>query len=414
MSYEEDCYSSFAFFMGMFCQADTSSPVFFHNGCTRTESTETFDEVVYELCHDVCGDGNVRSSVSYDCNKYDNLHVPRKDEMVIQNVYRSPNIDINVDLCMDSNGYYPEEGSKKMYSEFAFYDKSLGVSRYEDCGKKHLYEQHHSCKGELMNKYCGVFSASRLSHTNYKQNDMFQVENEETVELLDNFFSECNDTDFRSKVLSFSTLIPPSASRQSHKVHRVIVTEINVDLSCSYVSPCTIQDPVYINFDDDMMQLHLDDPHFSNADDKDFSHVKFQWHHQCLLSSLTGMMKDYGKVESTVSFTTFKYNLLSVCDKATRAYNGAHENFLENFIISIMIHCIRHGMKEINEEVSWLKKKDDKHDDFRLLYSPGIVHLLSALNMFRRSLSKQVQLNDRTLICKKIWFNDWLLVDGKV
>ena len=45
---------------------------------------------------------------------------------------------------------------------------------------------------------------------------------------------------------------------------------------------------------------------------------------------------------------------------------------------------MRHGMKEINEEVSWLKKKDDKHDDnnFQLLYSPSIVHLLSALNTF--------------------------------
>ena len=240
---------------------------------------------------------------------------------------------------------------------------------------------------------------------------MFQVENEEMVcgdvpidyELLDNFFGECNDTDFRSKVLSFSTLIPPPASRQSHKVCRVIVTKANADLSCSYVSPCTIQDPVYVNFDDDMMQLRLDDPHFSTADDKDFSHVKFWWHCQCLLSSLTGMMKDYGKVKSTVSFTTFKYNLLSVCDKAERVYNGARENFLENFIISIMIHCMRHGIKEINEEVLRLKKKDNKHDDddFRLSYSSSIVHLLPALNTFQRNLCKQVQLTDRTLICKK-------------
>ena len=236
--------------------------------------------------------------------------------------------------------------------------------------------------------------------------DVFQVKNEEMIcgnipmdyELLDNFFSERNDTDFRSKVLSFSTLIPPPASRQSHKVHRVIVTEINLDLLCSYVSPCTIQDPVYVNFDDNMIQLHLDDPHFS-TDDKDFSHIKFRWHHQCLLSSLTGIMKDYGKVESTLSFATFKYKLLSVYDKAEIAYDDACEDFFENFIISIMTHCMRHRMKEINEEMVWLKK--DKHDDFWLLYSPSIVHLLSALNMFRRSLCKQVQLTDKTPICEK-------------
>ena len=306
--------------------------------------------------------------------------------MVIQNVYRSPNVDIDVDLTTDSNGYYSEGASKRMYNKFVFYDKSLRASRYEDCGKKHLYEQHHGCKGELTNRYCGAFCASQLSHTNYKQNDVFQVENEEMVcgdvpmdyELLNNFFGEHNDADFRSKVLSFSTLIPPPASRQSHKVRRVIVTEINSDLSFSYVSPCTIQDPVYINFDDNMMQLHLDDPHFS-TDDKDFSHVKFQWHHQCLLSSLTGIMKDYGKVESTMSFATFKHNLLSVYDKAEIAYDGAREDFFENFIISIMTHCMRRGMKEINEEMVWLKKNEH---DFRLLYSPSIVHLLSALNTF--------------------------------
>ena len=55
-------------------------------------------------------------------------------------------------------------------------------------------------------------------------------------------------------------------------------------------------------------------------------------------------------------------------------------------------------MKEINEEMVQLKK--DEHD-FRLLYSPCIVHLLSALNMFQRSLCKQVQLTDGTLICEK-------------
>ena len=36
-----------------------------------------------------------------------------------------------------------------------------------------------------------------------------------------------------------------------------------------------------------------------------------------------------------------------------------------------MTHCMRHGMKEINEEMVQLKK--DEHD-FQLLYSPGIVH----------------------------------------
>ena len=83
-----------------------------------------------------------------------------------------------------------------------------------------------------------------------------------------------------------------------------------------------------------------------------------------------------------MSFTTFKHNLLSVCDKAERVYNSAHEDFFENFTISIMIHCMRHEMKEINEEVSQLKKKDD---DFRLLYSPSIssIYVGTSITIFR-------------------------------
>ena len=60
---------------------------------------------------------------------------------------------------------------------------------------------------------------------------------------------------------------------------------------------------------------------------------------------------------------------------------------------------MRHGMKEINEEVLRLKKGELY--DFSLLYSASIVHLLSPSNTFRRSLRKELQLTDRTLICEK-------------
>ena len=63
-----------------------------------------------------------------------------------------------------------------------------------------------------------------------------------------------------SKVLSFSTLIPPSTTMLNNKVCHVFVTEINADLSCNFISPCTIQDLTYVNFDEDTVQVHLDDP----------------------------------------------------------------------------------------------------------------------------------------------------------
>ena len=61
--------------------------------------------------------------------------------------------------------------------------------------------------------------------------------------------------DFRSKVLFFSMLIPPPAMDMSHNVRKVFMTEINDNLLTSYMSPCMIQDPTYMNFEEDTMQL---------------------------------------------------------------------------------------------------------------------------------------------------------------
>ena len=112
----------------------------------------------------------------------------------------------------------------------------------------------------------------------------------------------------------------------SHSVRKVFMTEINADLLSSYMSLCMIQDPTYVNFEEDMMQLHLDDPHFS-LDDGNFSNIKLHWQQQCLLSSLTSMMKGYGKAEMLVCFKTFKHNLLNTCDSIVGTYDGADEKY---------------------------------------------------------------------------------------
>ena len=58
-------------------------------------------------------------------------------------------------------------------------------------------------------------------------------------------------------------LIPPPATMFNNKVRHVFVTEINADLSCDFISPCTIQDPTYVNFDEDTVQVAFHFQHLS-------------------------------------------------------------------------------------------------------------------------------------------------------
>ena len=70
------------------------------------------------------------------------------------------------------------------------------------------------------------------------------------------------------------------------------MTEINSDLSCNFISPHSIQDPTYVNYDEDMLQVRLDDPYF---DGEGFSHVRFRWQRYCLLSALNNTIRGYGQ-----------------------------------------------------------------------------------------------------------------------
>ena len=87
----------------MFCQAFDSSIVFWPNGNDDVEVTRMYGEVSYNLCHDIFGDGNVCLSISYYCEGHNGLIVPNDDQPIT--AYKSPNIDIDVDVNTDSNGY---------------------------------------------------------------------------------------------------------------------------------------------------------------------------------------------------------------------------------------------------------------------------------------------------------------------
>ena len=113
--------------------------------------------------------------------------------------------------------------------------------------------------------------------------------------------------------------MPPPYDEEGVRGMCVYVTELNVDLSCDIVSPHTIQDPVYVNYDKDMLNICLSEPLLCFDDS---SYVRQKWHRQALLASLNGVMKDYGCVELTQCFppsrtTYFQFAMLQVISFTT-------------------------------------------------------------------------------------------------
>ena len=90
-------------------------------------------------------------------------------------------------------------------------------------------------------------------------------------------------------------------------------------------------------------------------------------------------------------FSRLKFNLKAVCDSIIEG-----ETFRENFIHSIMIHCLCNAMRSIDKELNTDSKP------FRLLYSPSIMNLLNLLNVFRRSSCADVELTDSTLLTERV------------
>ena len=148
---------------------------------------------------------------------------------------------------------------KSTFQEFLICDKTFGRDCQEDRGYKHLYERHHFCSGGASCKaFCGKNECTRV---NYKRDDIYQVESEEmpcdnvnvNYHKLAQFYEQRSQIDLKMKVDTFNTLIPPPISPKDKKVNgvHVYVTEINSDFSCVDVTPCTVQDPTWVNYDVD-------------------------------------------------------------------------------------------------------------------------------------------------------------------
>ena len=143
------------------------------------ELINSIGRVEYESCFDLCRDGTVLSTIFYDClsKKKTPTTVGIQDEELLKDVYKSPIVDIDVDMIQESNSYYYPNG-KSMYGENILYDKTIDAHHYEDRGLKHLYEGQHVCKSK--DGYCNSCCKSHLSGGNYKKY-MFLIENEAMV-----------------------------------------------------------------------------------------------------------------------------------------------------------------------------------------------------------------------------------------
>ena len=153
------------------------------------------------------------------------------------------------------------------------------------------------------------------------------------------------------------------------KGRRVYVTEVNIDLSTDFLSPHTIQDPTYVCYNEDVLSLKLNEPVLEIHDE-----FKGSLHRQCLMDLLNEIMKDYGNKESSYNFTTFKYNLKAVCNAST-------ELFFEHFTLDVVMHCLRHAMKTINDKLVLMIGRRL----FRAIFSPSVTCLLKVLNVLKRS-----------------------------
>ena len=123
---------------------------------------------------------------------------------------------------------------------------------------------------------------------------------------LSQFYEQRSELDLKMKVNLFNTLIPPPISSIDKNTNRVrlYVMEINADFSCNDVTPCSIQDPVWVNHDMDLHQVQLDKPLLS-IDDINWGNIHFRRQGNCVLTSLINAIDGYGSTSNS-SFSLVK------------------------------------------------------------------------------------------------------------
>ena len=152
-------HSLFSFFIALFCQVFSG----FKLNQQFLPMVEFVDDkrVEYDSRFSVCGDGHVLQTIKYETANNGSMDLSISidvlhDSQSLGSVYKSPTLDIDIQIGSEMNGYYP--GCKDSYHEHLF-GKDIHVhrwqqNRFEDCGIKHLYEFHHACTGDESCDFC--------------------------------------------------------------------------------------------------------------------------------------------------------------------------------------------------------------------------------------------------------------------
>ena len=337
--------------------------------------------VEYDSRFSLCGDGHVLQTIKYETANnggMDSNVLQHNGGQSLESVYKSPILDINIEIGSETNGYYL--GCKDSYREHLF-GKDIQAhrwqqqKRFEDRGIKHLYEFHHDCTGDESCDFCNKTTRPfGLENFFVENEEMCCYNSNPNYDSLCAINNERLTTDERNKKGYPSTLIPLPKLYDEQYGKTVHVSELIVDVSTDFVSPSTIQDPAYVSYNEDSIRIKFDQ-------ESDLEQVR-----RCgVLEKLNSIMSGYGFHEDSHTFTTLKY-----CCRSTRWVG----EFYNNFVLDVVKYSLSYAMKKINECIGQVNK-------FRLIFSPSVVYLLKSLNVLHRSLDVDMELTCIELISEK-------------
>ena len=120
-------HSLFSFFMALFCQVFSG----FKLNQQFVPMVEFVDDkrVEYDSRFSICGDGHVLQTIKYKTANDGSMdfNVLHDGGQSLESVYKSPVLDINIQIGSEMNGYYP--GCKDSYREHLF-GKDIHVHRW--------------------------------------------------------------------------------------------------------------------------------------------------------------------------------------------------------------------------------------------------------------------------------------------
>ena len=131
--FTEDSWSAFTFFLSLFSQVSTApskslSSAQFVDMVERHRHTNK--SVSYQKKFDVCSNGFMRSTISYNVARFDRL-VQEGDDRRMPIVYDTVPETFDEDFSKHSNGYYPRKSKKRFFEEQVIYNRRISSETYE-------------------------------------------------------------------------------------------------------------------------------------------------------------------------------------------------------------------------------------------------------------------------------------------